>query len=135
MQPVWFDRTGKLLYKAGPPGRYGSLALSADGSRVALARQGDSGNPDIWILDLGRDVTTRFTFDASTDWDPVWSPDGKRLAFASRRDRGIDEIYWKDSGGAGNEEAVWNSAEGQRPDAWSPDGKFLLFIHAPEREG
>jgi len=132
MQLAWFDRTGKLLAKAGPPGRYSSLTLSADGSRVALTRQGDSGNPDIWIQDLHRDIPTRFTFDASTDWEPVWSPDGKRLAFASRRDRGIDQIYWKDSSGVGNEEAVWNSAEGQRPEAWSPDGKFLLFMRQSE---
>jgi Tol biopolymer transport system component len=131
-QLFWFDRTGKRLAKVGPPGRYNGVALSPDASRVALARQDDSGNPDIWILDVHRDVATRSTFDASTDWEPVWSPDGKRLAFASRRDRGIDQIYWKDSSGAGNEEAVWNSAEGQRPEAWSPDGKFLLFMRQSE---
>jgi len=133
MQLVWFDRTGKPLAKVGPPGRYSGMALSPDGSRVALARQGDSGNPDIWILDVHRDVPKRFTFDASTDWEPVWSPDGKRLAFASRRDRGIDQIYWKDSSGAGNEEALWKSAEGQRPESWSPDGKLLLFMHQGEK--
>jgi eukaryotic-like serine/threonine-protein kinase len=132
-QLAWFDRTGKLLGKVGPPGRYNGLALSPDGGRVALARLDDAGNPDIWILDVHRDVAARFTFDASTDWEPVWSPDGKRLAFASRRDHGIDQIYWKDSSGAGNEEAVWKSAQGQRPESWSPDGKFLLFMHQNEK--
>jgi Tol biopolymer transport system component len=129
-QLIWFDRTGRPLAKIGPPGRYSGVALLPDGSRVALARQGDSGNPDIWILDAERDVPTQFTFYASTDWEPVWSPDSKRLAFASRRDHGLDQIYWKNSSGIGNEEAVWKSAEGQRPEAWSPDGKFLLFMHA-----
>src|SRR5262249_38663627 len=71
---------------------------------------------------------TKFTFDTSVDWDPVWSPDGKRLAFASQRD-GLNQIYWKDSSGIGNEEKVSESAEHQRPKAWSPDGKFLLFMH------
>jgi eukaryotic-like serine/threonine-protein kinase len=132
-QLAWFDRTGRSLGRVGPPGRYNGVGLSPDGDRVALARQDDSGNPDIWILDVHRDVATRFTFDASTDWEPVWSPDGKRLAFASRRDHGIDQIYWKDSTGAGNEEAVWNSAEGQRPESWSPNGKFLLFMHQSEK--
>jgi eukaryotic-like serine/threonine-protein kinase len=132
-QLAWVDRTGKLLGNVGPPGRYNSLALSPDGGRVALARLDDSGDPDIWILDVYRDVPTRYTFDASTDWEPAWSPDGKRLAFASRRDRGIDQIYWKDSSGAGNEEAVWKSAEGQRPESWSPDGKVLLFMRQSEK--
>jgi dipeptidyl aminopeptidase/acylaminoacyl peptidase len=132
-QLVWFDRTGKPLAKVGPPGQYNGVALSPDGSRVAVARQDDSGNPDIWIWDVNRDGATRFTFDASTDWEPVWSSDSKRLAFASRRDRGIDQIYWKDSSGAGNEEAIWNSAEGQRLEAWSPDGKFLLFMHQNDK--
>jgi hypothetical protein len=61
-QPGWFDRRGKPLAKVGPAGQYSGVALSADGSRVALARRVDSGNPDIWIVDLNRDVPTRFTF-------------------------------------------------------------------------
>src|SRR5262245_30034388 len=88
-----------------------------------------SENIDIWILDLQRNVPTKFTFDGSVDWDPVWSPDGKRLAFGTNRDRRLSQIYWKDSSGIGNEEPVWKSADHQRPRAWSPDGKFLLFVH------
>jgi serine/threonine protein kinase/Tol biopolymer transport system component len=124
---VWLDRTGKNLGNVGPAGGIDAMALSADGSRVALTKQ-DSGNVDIWILDVHRNVPTKFTFDTAVDWDPVWSPDGKRLAFASLRD-GLNQIYWKDSSGIGNEEKVSESAEHQRPKAWSPDGKFLLFMH------
>jgi Tol biopolymer transport system component len=125
---VWLDRMGQSLGNVGPAGGNNELALSPDGSRVALTRQ-VSGNVDIWILDLHRDISTKFTFDASIDWDPVWSPDGKRLAFASQRDHGLNQIYWKDSSGVGNEELVLKSADQQRPKAWSPDGKFLLFMH------
>jgi Tol biopolymer transport system component len=125
---VWLDRMGQSLGNAGPAGGNNELALSPDGSRVALTRQ-VSGNIDIWILDSHRNISTKFTFDASADADPVWSPDGKRLAFASQRDHGLNQIYWKDSSGVGNEEAVLKSADHQRPKSWSPDGKFLLFVH------
>jgi Tol biopolymer transport system component len=125
---VWLDRMGQSLGNAGSAGVDNELALSPDGNRVALTRP-VSGNVGIWILDLHRDISTKFTFDASIEWDPVWSPDGKRLAFASQRDHGLNQIYWKDSSGVGNEEAVLKSADHQRPKSWSPDGKFLLFMH------
>ena len=124
-QLAWFDRAGKSLRAIGPPAPYNDIALSPDGSKVAVTRV-DSG--DIWILDLTRNLPTRFTFDPALDWDPTWSPDGKRLAFASRR-AGLDQIYWKDSSGSGTEEAPWKSADYQRPKSWSPDGRFLLFMH------
>jgi eukaryotic-like serine/threonine-protein kinase len=124
---VWLDRTGGYLGNVGPAGGINDVTLSTDGSWVALTKQ-DSGNVDIWILDVQRNVPTKFTFDTSIDWDPVWSPDGKRLAFASQRD-GFSQIYWKDLRGIGNEERVSKSADHQRPKAWSGDGKFLLFMH------
>jgi serine/threonine protein kinase len=132
-QLAWFDRAGKPLGLIGPPGAYNDLALSPDGERVALTRL-DSG--DIWTLDLARNVPARFTFGPALDFEPVWSPDSKLLAFASRRDHGLDQIYWKDSSGIGSEEAVWKSTTGgQRPKAWSPDGKFLLFMRADANGG
>ena len=126
---VWLDRDGNPHGNVGPVGGLNDIAISPEGSRAALVRQ-LSGNVDIEILDLQRNVPARFTFDASIDWDPVWSPKGKLLAFASQRDHGLNQIYWKDSSaGIGNEEPVWKSADNQRPKSWSPDGKFLLFMH------
>jgi hypothetical protein len=74
----WFTRDGKPI---GPPVAQGNLlnfALSHDGQRLAIART-DAGqkNPDIWIRDLSRDVTTRLTSEPGFDGLPVWSPDGK----------------------------------------------------------
>ncbi len=128
-QLAWFDRTGKSLGLVGPADHYNDMALSPDGKRVAVTRQ-DSGNGDIWILDIERNVFTRLTFDAALDWDPVWSPDGQRVAFASRRDGGVDQIYWKHARGIGNEERGWKATGRQRPKGWSADGKFLLFNQA-----
>jgi Tol biopolymer transport system component len=130
-QLEWIDRTGQSLGVVGPPGAYNDMALSSNGKEVAITQR-DAG--DIWIWDFDRNVQTRFTFGPSLDWEPVWSPDDKRLAFASRRD-GLDKIYLKDSSGIGSEEAAPKSADRQRPKAWSPDGKFLLYMHGDPRGG
>jgi Tol biopolymer transport system component len=123
LQLVWFDRAGKSLGTLGPSGSYvGSLALSPDGKRVALDEMDQAGKRDIWVLDVARAVPTRFTFEGQ-DGGPVWSPDGRRLLFASTRGNASD-IYQKDSSGSGTEELLLKSG---RPEDWSPDGRYLLY--------
>src|SRR5205807_1484505 len=122
-QLVWFDRGGKSLGTLGQPtDYYGGLALSPDGKRVAVCERDQPQKTDIWLLDVARGVHTRFTFDGQSTM-PTWSPDGARLAFASNR--GGYEIYQKDSSGSGNEELLLKSG---RPQDWSPDGRYLLYI-------
>ena len=65
-------------------------------------------NSDVWLLDATR--TTRFTFDASLDRFPVWSPDGNRIVFDSNR-KGHRDLYLKPSNGSGNEELLLGSAQ------------------------
>jgi eukaryotic-like serine/threonine-protein kinase len=122
-QLMWFDREGKSLGTLGlPADYYGGLALSPDGKRVAVGERDQAGKTDIWLLDLARNLHTRFTFDARS-MKPVWSPDGNRLAFYSTRDRS-ESIYQKDSSGSGNEELLSKSGS---PEDWSPDERRLLY--------
>ena len=44
-----------------------------------------NGNVDVWLLELGRGVLSRFTSDAADDMFPIWSPDGTRIVFSSNR--------------------------------------------------
>ena len=60
------------------------------------------------------------------DYWPVWSPDGKRIAFTSSRD-GNYEIYLMDAGG-GNVRNLTNHPAQDNYAAWSPDGRRLAFI-------
>ena len=77
-------------------------SISPDGKRLAVANRGDG---DIWIRDLERETTSRFTLDPATDGTPVWSPDGAYIYFTSDRS-GSPDIYRKPSDGSGVPELV-----------------------------
>ena len=129
----WFNRQGKELGNAGERGTYSytDLALSPDGARLAAARvdpnvPGDA-EQGIWLLDLVRGVSTRFTFDTTPESAPVWSSDASRLAFTAFRVGGY-AVYQKATNGAGNEQALVNATgHPKRPNDWSRDGRFLLY--------
>ncbi len=131
-QFVWFDRAGKEIGKAGDPVAAVELSISPDSRRVALA-QLVNNNTDIWLLDLGRGVLSRFTFDAAGDLWATWSPDGRRIAFRSNR-KGVYDLYWKPAIGPGSEELLLASAQDKAPMDWSPDGRFLLYREQGYRE-
>ena len=125
-QLAWFDRSGKQISTAGPSGPYNDMVLSPDGNRAAIQKF-DGGNSDIWIMDLVRGVPLRFTFAASAEDNPSWSADGNFLFYTSAGE-GKTAFVKKNSSGAGNEERVYESANGidDGTDV-SPDGKSLLF--------
>ena len=122
-----FDRQGRILGTAGEPGSYGTPAFSPDGKRVVAARTNlQSGSNDLWMMDLARGISTRFTFDPGVDAEPIWSPDGNRVAFLSDRS-GIYNPYQKLSNGGGEEELLFKSDKAAVPHSWSGDGRFLMF--------
>jgi serine/threonine protein kinase len=131
-QLTWFDRTGKSLGTIGEPGRYNTVAISPDGTRVAFNRYGSGASilgrlrSDIWVHEIARNTSTQFTFNPGLDWMGVWSPDGSRIVFASDRN-GNFNLYQKDSSGAGKEDLLLKSGEAAFPNDWSPDGRFLLY--------
>lgn len=91
---------------------------------TAVGRGANSKDQDIWVYEFSRNLMTRLTFLGSNDL-PVWSPDGRQIAFSSARNG--PQIYRKDASGAGREELL---AEGPDTGAvmdWSRDGKYLLY--------
>lgn len=120
-----YDSAGRESATLGEPAGYHSPAISPDGQRVAAFRA-DGSTGDIWIFDLVRGTSSRFTFDAATDTAPIWSPDGTQIIFSSNRG-GTFDLYVKNAGGVGQEEVLFKSDQAKLADHWSHDGRFVLY--------
>ena len=129
--------TGTREIVAKALGHNGAPAWSPDGSQIALTMQhkrhpGDSGNFDIYILDLRSKALTRFTDHWAVETHPAWSPNGKYLVFTSDRS-GRPQIYRKALAGGKEERLTFEGAENDRA-SFSPNGKMLAMIHANSGE-
>ena len=126
-QLVWFDREGTELGRIGAPADYGDVSLSPDGMRVAVSvREPGSEAADIWVFDVASGMGTRVTSDPADDIAPVWSPDGRRILFASLR-RGSYDIYQRASSETGTDTVVVQAEGDQIAYDWSSDGRYLLY--------
>lgn len=114
---VRFNRRGESSGPTEYPSAAQTMALSPDGRRVT------TGGGDVWVLELGTNREERVTSDPSADWMSVWSPDGRRLAFASDR-LGHYGIYTIASSGPAEAELLVDRG---LPTDWSRDGRYLLF--------
>jgi Tol biopolymer transport system component len=120
-QLVWFDRQGRQLAKAGTPGDYGDIELSPDDRHVAY----EAGTPgDVWVLDLQNGVPQRVTSNPVREADPVWSPDGRTIAFRSERDGG--RMFTRPFGVVGEDTPLLKSETRDSPISWSKDG-FVAY--------
>jgi serine/threonine protein kinase/Tol biopolymer transport system component len=124
LELVWMDRGGKISTIAGKLPDLQSAVLSPQGDRVAL--QMNAGQTDIWVLDLTRGVRTRITFGPVGNVSPIWSPDGKWIAYSSAQN-GHFAICRKPSDGSGAEECLLTVEQEPELDDWSRDGKYLLY--------
>jgi eukaryotic-like serine/threonine-protein kinase len=135
-QLTWHDRKGSQLARVGE-----QLPVSSGTTSVAIAPNGRRAvvmlsqvvAPDLWLVDLERGLPTRLTSSEAPDVSPVWSPDGRRLAFrSSRADNAAFDLYWKDVDGTAEETPIAPKLTPGIPNDWSADGRFILFTRAPD---
>jgi Tol biopolymer transport system component len=122
-QLIWFDRSGVEIGRVGDVSGQGA-SLSPNGRFVAVSRQVD-GNNDVWLLDTRTAVPSKFTSHPSGDQSPLWSPDGRRIVFASIR-TGVVDLYVKSLAG-GSEEVLLATSANKSASDWSRDGRYLLY--------
>ena len=123
---IWGDRAGQEAPLLADERSYSAPRLSPDGKQLALGLESDSGS-DIWVQDLERDVLTRLTFSGGENQLPVWTPDGRRIAFRSARD-GKPGIYWMPADGSGRPELLWEDDRDLGPSSFSPQGDLAIHV-------
>ncbi len=124
---VWVDRQGKEESLGAAPDDYSYLKISPDGSKVALTIRA-AGNQDIWIWDIPHKTPTRLTFDAADDGSPIWTQDGNRIVFHSKRGGVSGGVYWKLASGIGEAELLASKPDMiLAPWSFSRDGKILAL--------
>jgi serine/threonine protein kinase len=117
-QLVWFDRDGKETGTVDAPMKVNigeDLSISPDGKRLAVKR-----NQNLWVVELEKGTALRIT--STFSQMPVWSPDGSRIAYSE----GTSGLTVKPANGSGDAEGLLPGAN--FPSAWSPDGRFIIFV-------
>ena len=118
----------KHLQFTSYPGEEALPSFSPDGNQIVFCWNGiESKNWDIYTKQIGVGTyePTRLTTDPAPDFAPVWSPDGKYVAFFLIFPDTVN-VYRIPAQG-GNEQKL-TSLTFPSPLSWSPDGKYLVFF-------
>jgi Tol biopolymer transport system component len=122
---AWVDRQGRQEPVRGiAPGEYRSVSVGPGGRQIALEDAADSGGR-IWTYDVAR-ATRNVLTSGGDDRNPIWSADGKRIVFSSRRD-GTPGLFSINADGTGAviRIATVPDATDVWPHSWSHDGTLL----------
>jgi eukaryotic-like serine/threonine-protein kinase len=122
----WMERQGTTRSMRTVPALYNHLRFSPDGRRLAMEIR-EGGRFDVWVYEWERDKISRLTFESGDNRYPEWTPDGRRVAFASTRgDKATNNLYWQRADG-GEAEPLTRSKNAQVPMSWHPTGRALAY--------
>ncbi|HEX5132477.1 MAG TPA: protein kinase [Candidatus Krumholzibacteria bacterium] len=119
---AWFDFDGNEIGRLGSPGAFvGAARISPDGRRVAASMRADRF--DLWMFDVATGVRTRFTLGPEQAAFPVWSPDGREVAYSD----GAANVWVQSAVGSAARRQILDMKDiSMQLVAWSPDGSELL---------
>jgi serine/threonine protein kinase/WD40 repeat protein len=127
IQLIWFGRKGEQIASLGPPDTFYSPAVSPNGREIAVERLVEGMGQNIWLLEGERDRLFRFTVEKPDDQTPVWSRDGKFIAFTTESPPKGWVIRRKGTDGQGEIEDLTTLTGESYTTDWSPDGQFIVY--------
>lgn len=122
---LWVDRRGQSIPVSDRRDGYRTARLSPDGAQIVTdicAR----GVCDLWRYEIERETWTRVTNDGHSA-SPIWSPDGRAIAYTSNRN-GPYNLHIVPSDGSGPPRQITKGAGWPFPYSWSPNGE-LIAVH------
>jgi Tol biopolymer transport system component len=124
----WLERGGQPRGRiALPDGFFMAPVFSRDGRRLCIEEWRQDRSANLWLVDVERNVATRFTFNDAENFGAMWSPDGKSIVFTSNRE-GRENLYIKPSDGSRDEQRLFDSgALFTKTEDWTPDGRAILY--------
>jgi eukaryotic-like serine/threonine-protein kinase len=122
----WLDRDGAVVRQLGPPVDGIFRTVSPDGRRIAVTLQ-QPDHIDIWLVDVAGGTRERFTFESGDEESPLWSLDGRRIAYSSTWTAQSNRIYTKPVDGSSEAELIYTGKYHLHLSDWSPDGEWLAF--------
>jgi len=133
------DGSGKRRLARSLAGNH-STAWSPDGRKLVFAIQlrgtgglcnrGGTCNNELFLINADGSGLRRLTRNAVPDGDAVWSPDGRKIAFLSRRDSTGADVYVMNADGSDQRNLTRKPGNEVAP-AWSPDGRLIVFSAVP----
>jgi eukaryotic-like serine/threonine-protein kinase len=136
-QLTWYSRSGAVIGTVGESlaitGGQAPVALAPDGRRAALMITSQRFTPDLWVVEFARGLVSRLTFSDEAEVAPVWAPDSRRLAYRARPSASTPfSLMLKDVDGTHDAEPPVGKPTPGLPNAWSSDGRFILFTRGPD---
>jgi dipeptidyl aminopeptidase/acylaminoacyl peptidase len=129
---VWVDRQGRVEPLQIPTRNFANAKISPEGRFAAVNLNGSV--TEIGIVDLERSTVTLLTTGKGSSQAPVWSPDGKRIAYRATRS-GYRNLFWKGVTDSAEEERLSTGDNVQTPSSWSPDDRWLFFNESSQTSG
>jgi eukaryotic-like serine/threonine-protein kinase len=123
---VWVNREGNAAPLSVASAAYETPRIAPDGKRLVVSSY-ETGGRNLWVMGFENNVLSRFTGQGLNN-SPAWSPDGSRIAFASKspREEFLD-IFLKSKDGDASAVPLLPGGPPRFPTSWSANG-YLAFV-------